>query len=59
MREVHLCGLAADYCVYFSALDALGEGFAVTFLEAATRAISADGYAQARQELLARGAQLR
>lgn len=58
VQEVHLCGLAADYCVNFSALDALQEGFTVTFLEAATRAISAEGYAQARQELLRRGAQV-
>lgn len=58
VREVHLCGLAADFCVNFSALDALQEGFQVRFLEAATRAISAEGYAQARQELQRRGAQL-
>ncbi|GAB3290666.1 nicotinamidase [Hymenobacter tenuis] len=58
IREVHLCGLAADFCVNFSALDALREGFEVTVLEAATRAISVEGYARARQELLARGAQV-
>ncbi|GAB2779672.1 nicotinamidase/pyrazinamidase [Hymenobacter luteus] len=58
VREVHLCGLAADFCVNFSALDALQEGFQVRFLEAATRAISAEGYARARQELQRRGAQL-
>jgi nicotinamidase/pyrazinamidase len=57
VREVHLCGLAADFCVNFSALDALQEGFAVVFLEEATRAISPEGYAQARQELQRRGAQ--
>ncbi|TGD82468.1 bifunctional nicotinamidase/pyrazinamidase [Hymenobacter wooponensis] len=57
VREVHLCGLAADFCVNFSALDALKEGFDVVFLEDATRAISAEGYAQARQELQRRGAQ--
>ncbi|GAB3225919.1 bifunctional nicotinamidase/pyrazinamidase [Hymenobacter seoulensis] len=59
VREVHLCGLAADFCVNFSALDALREGFEVTVLEAATRAISVEGYARARQELLTRGAQVR
>ncbi|WP_139923252.1 bifunctional nicotinamidase/pyrazinamidase [Hymenobacter sp. DG01] len=58
VRQVHLCGLAADFCVNFSALDALQEGFQVTFLEAATRAISAEGYARARQELQRRGAQI-
>jgi nicotinamidase/pyrazinamidase len=56
VREVHLCGLAADFCVNFSALDALQEGFEVVFLEDATRAISPEGYAQARQELQRRGA---
>lgn len=58
VQEIHLCGLAADFCVNFSALDALQEGFRVWFLEAATRAISAEGYAQARQELQQRGAQV-
>ncbi|RSK45322.1 bifunctional nicotinamidase/pyrazinamidase [Hymenobacter rigui] len=57
VQEVHVCGLAADYCVYFSALDALQEGFAVVFLEAATRAISPEGYQQARRQLEQRGAQ--
>ncbi|QJX48054.1 bifunctional nicotinamidase/pyrazinamidase [Hymenobacter taeanensis] len=56
VREVHLAGLAADFCVNFSALDALREGFEVVFLQEATRAISPDGYAQARQELQRRGA---
>lgn len=56
VQEVHVCGLAADYCVFFSALDALQEGFRVVFLEAATRAISAEGYQQARQQLEQRGA---
>ena len=53
---MHLCGLAADFCVNFSALDALQEGFLVVFREEATRASSAEGYAQARQELQRRGA---
>ena len=54
--RLYLAGLAADYCVYFSAKDALAEGFEVVFVEDATRAISPDGYAQARAELLERGA---
>ncbi|MET4108110.1 bifunctional nicotinamidase/pyrazinamidase [Hymenobacter sp. UYP22] len=58
VQEVHVCGLAADYCVFFSALDALQEGFRVVFLEAATRAISAEGYQQARQQLEQRGARV-
>jgi len=56
VTQVYLAGLAADYCVYFSAKDALAQGFGVYFIEDATRAISADGYAQARADLLAHGA---
>lgn len=56
VQEVHLCGLAADYCVYFSALDALQEGFRVAFLAEATRAISAEGYQDAQRVLAQRGA---
>jgi nicotinamidase/pyrazinamidase len=56
INQVYLAGLAADYCVYFSAKDALQEGFEVFFVEDATRAISAEGYAQARAELAQRGA---
>ena len=55
---VHLAGLAADYCVYFSALDALDEGFTVSVLAQATRPISADGWAKAQAVLRARGADL-
>lgn len=56
ITDVYLAGLAADFCVYFSALDALQEGFAVCFVEDATRAISAEGYQQARADLAQRGA---
>jgi len=56
VTQVYLAGLAADYCVYFSAKDALREGFEVFFVEEATRAISPAGYQQARQDLEQRGA---
>lgn len=38
-----LVGLAFDYCVRFSAVDAAGLGFDVTVMEAACRAIDLDG----------------
>ncbi|HEX8506217.1 MAG TPA: bifunctional nicotinamidase/pyrazinamidase [Hymenobacter sp.] len=59
VTEVYLAGLAADYCVYFSAKDALAEGFAATVIADATRAISADGWARAQTDLLQRGGRLR
>jgi nicotinamidase/pyrazinamidase len=37
--EVYLLGLATDYCVKFSALDALGEGFRTALVEDGCRGI--------------------
>ena len=58
VTEVVVAGLAADYCVYYSALDALAAGFATTVITDATRAISAEGWAAAQADLTARGGQL-
>ncbi|MEX2520104.1 MAG: bifunctional nicotinamidase/pyrazinamidase [Paracoccaceae bacterium] len=38
-----LCGLATDFCVRFSAIDAAALGFTVTVVEDACRAIDLDG----------------
>ncbi|GAA4020957.1 bifunctional nicotinamidase/pyrazinamidase [Hymenobacter glaciei] len=58
VTEVVVAGLAADYCVYYSALDALAAGFATTVITDATRAISPEGWATAQADLTAKGAQL-
>ena len=58
VTEVFLAGLAADYCVYFSAKDALAEGFAATIVEDATRAISAEGWEKAKADLQEHGGRL-
>lgn len=51
VTEVYLAGLAADYCVFFSAKDARGQGFDTFIIEDATRAISDEGFGQAKIEL--------
>ena len=38
--EVTIVGLATDYCVKFTALDAVKEGFRTTVIEDATRAVN-------------------
>ena len=43
LSRVFLCGLATDFCVQFSALDARKEGFAAVLIEDACRAIDLDG----------------
>ncbi len=42
-RRLYLAGLATDYCVAYSALDAIRAGFAVVVLEDACRAIDLEG----------------
>ena len=39
VTDVAVCGLATDYCVKFTALDAVAEGFAVTLVEDAARGV--------------------
>ena len=38
--EVYICGLALDYCVKFTALDAVSEGFKATVIFEATKAVN-------------------
>ncbi len=46
-RRLFLAGLATDYCVAWSALDARRQGFEVVLIEDACRAIDMDGSKQA------------
>lgn len=58
VKEVYIAGLAADYCVYFTAKDALHEGFATHVVEDATRAISAEGFEKAKKDIEQRGGRI-
>jgi nicotinamidase/pyrazinamidase len=59
LRHVHLAGLATDYCVAWSALDARNLGFDVTVHLAACRAIDHEGsYASALARMREAGVQL-
>jgi nicotinamidase/pyrazinamidase len=60
VRHLYMAGLATDYCVKSSALDALNSHLGVTLVPAGMRAVNlqpTDG-AQALAEMRARGAQL-
>ena len=43
IQHLYLCGLATDYCVAWSALDARAAGFEATMIEDACRAIDLNG----------------
>lgn len=56
VASVTLVGLATDYCVAYSALDAVRLGFRATVLESACRAIDLNGsLAAARADMRAAG----
>ncbi|WP_028917999.1 bifunctional nicotinamidase/pyrazinamidase [Pseudoxanthomonas sp. J35] len=55
IAEVHVCGLARDYCVLWTAQDAAAAGFRVRFLWDLTRPVTPAGDAPTRQALLAAG----
>ena len=58
ISEVYVAGLAADYCVYFTAKDALAEGFSTFIIEDATRAISNEDFAKAKKDIREKGGQI-
>lgn len=59
VRRVVLCGLALDYCVAWSAMDARAAGFETVVLQDACRAIDARGsLAQALSDMLRAGVAL-
>ncbi|EEW27028.1 bifunctional nicotinamidase/pyrazinamidase [Rhodobacter ferrooxidans] len=56
VSDLTLVGLATDFCVAYSALDAARLGFGVTLLEGACRAIDLDGsLEEAREAMIAAG----
>ncbi len=55
IAEVHVCGLARDYCVLWSAQDAAISGFRVRFLWELTRPVSSANDAATRIALVEGG----
>ncbi|XP_071819758.1 nicotinamidase-like isoform X2 [Apostichopus japonicus] len=51
ITDVFICGLAFDYCVKYTALDARKLGFGTIVIEDACRSISDEGYRTTREEL--------
>lgn len=59
VTAVTICGLAADFCVYYSALDALELGFKTTILDSAVRAIDQASYEDKKRVFIEKGGILR
>lgn len=57
-NELYFCGLAAEYCVYFSIMDSLQEGFSAVLIEDATRALNLPDFTKAKREILDKGGKI-
>jgi len=55
ITDVYIAGLAGDFCVYFTAKDALLEGFKTYIIEDATRAINKAGFQDAKKDIKEKG----
>ena len=53
--QVYVCGLAGDFCVAYTALDALKEGFDTFLVEDATRPIDAEGFEKMKSLIREKG----
>lgn len=60
VTELDICGLATDYCVRFSALDAVDmlPGVKIRFIEDASRGITAEGVADAIADMRNSGVEI-
>lgn len=58
VTEVYIAGLATDYCVRSTALDALDLGFAVYLITDACRGIDPEGVQRTLEEIQKRGGHL-
>lgn len=58
VEAVDICGLAADYCVKATALDAVREGFSTRVLGSLTAAVHPEVMDEVRRELTAAGVEI-
>jgi len=58
VESVYVCGLAGDYCVFYTVKDSLIAGFKTVLIEDATRAINKNDFEKAKEEIRQRGGRI-
>jgi nicotinamidase/pyrazinamidase len=58
VSQLFLCGLAADFCVGYSALDAIEQGFETFVIEDATKEIDSTGWQQMKHRIKSQGGKI-
>jgi nicotinamidase/pyrazinamidase len=56
--RIFVCGLAAEYCVYFTIMDGLSLGFKTALIGDATRALDEEDFQTALKNIKAKGGEL-
>ncbi|MHA1911343.1 MAG: bifunctional nicotinamidase/pyrazinamidase [Candidatus Kariarchaeaceae archaeon] len=52
VQRLFICGLALDYCVFFSAIDAVNKGFEVVVIHDLTKGIASESTDNAIEEMV-------
>jgi nicotinamidase/pyrazinamidase len=55
VNELFVAGLAGDFCVFFTSMDAIDTGFKTTLIEDATRSINDDDFTAKTKLLIKKG----
>jgi nicotinamidase/pyrazinamidase len=55
VTEVYVCGLAGDFCVQYTANDALQAGFKTFMIDAAIRSIDSNNFDSIKQQFITQG----
>ncbi len=58
ITEIHVCGLAADYCVYYTAMDSLEAGFKTAIISRATKPIDKTAFMDKKEIFLQKGGRI-
>lgn len=58
VNTIYVCGLAGDYCVYYTAKDSMTAGFKTFLIEDATRAINHHDFENVKKEIRIRGGEV-
>lgn len=58
VTSVFICGLAADFCVYYTALDALSLGYETTILDESTKAIDPINFVDLKDNFRTKGGKI-
>lgn len=58
VKAVYVCGLAGDYCVYYTAKDSMTAGFKTFLIEDAARPINHHDFENVKKEIRLRGGEV-